>query len=241
MSATKNTAVKAPTDASPTDAPQEATTATETPQPETVAEVITREANEHAQWLVALRKATYDACDTYGICSGGRNAFLRDLGVPHNESSRRHDSTSQVAITVDPWQGLSPDDLTEAGQIKLRDSQRAKYAAIKGKTLRGIKRGADQGYLRLHDQFMTETISALGLDLSPVGNKVHMNVGSVRFHVPNGVDGSAVADAFGRVLSGALEMYLPGTYGQITVDKDSLSVHSEPDWGPSDPTETWTF
>lgn len=213
----------------------------DTPQP-TVAEVLAAEAANHAAFLNSVRSEAYTRARAWGICSSGRNAFLRDCEIPFNENSRYGDSDSQPAITVDPFNGLNPSWFTDAGLAGLVESQRDKYAAQRSKIARGILRAYKQGYGS--SEQVAEVLAALGLDTPPMTRTADIRLGDYTNITVAGIDpettAEQVAEAFREMVARNLGLYLPGWQTvKVTAGFDVVSFNEAYD--VPDSNDHWTF
>lgn len=209
----------------------------------TPAEVLAAEAAEHAAFLTKVREQAYSRSREWGICSSGRNAFLRDTGVPFNENSRYGDSDSQPAVTVDPFNGNDPSWFTDDGLLGLIERQRETYRKQRGKVARGILRANKQGY-GSSDQ-VAEALSALGLDTPPVSLTADIRMGDYTnltvTGIAPGTTAEQISDAFREMIARNLGLYLPGWQAvKVTAGLDVVGL-TEVYTADDDDDDKWTF
>lgn len=198
----KATASKAQPEAQPEVTPEATPEAT----PESTLDVLTREAAEHAAWLKQVRERALQFCADHGICTAGQSAFLTDVGIPNNSSSRRE--SRQPVITPDTL-GVDPSWLTPEGAEGMLAKQREQQAKQRAKIARGIMRGAKSGYFT--PATAGDEMTALGLEPPKQVTNGSVYLSHIYFTgLPEDVTSDQVKDAFGRVLSAAIGTYLPG-------------------------------
>lgn len=229
MTTTRKTASKAQPEATPEAQPEAQPEAT----PESTLDTLTREATEHAAWLKQVRERALQFCADHGICTAGQSAFLSDVGIPNNPSSRRE--SRQPDIPADTL-GVDPSWLTPEGAEGMLAKQRAAHAKQRAKIARGIMRGQRSGY------FTTETataeLSALGLELPKQVTNGSVYFSHISFSgLPEDVTREQITEAFSRVLSAAIGTYLPGwqhpevTGIEVTTEKAYVDdKHADDNW-----------
>lgn len=186
--------------------PEAAPEATPEATPESTLDVLTREAAEHAAWLKQVRERALQFCADHAICTGGQAAFLTDVGIPNNPSSRQE--RRQPPITPDTL-GVDPAWLTPEGAEGMLAKQREKQAKQRAKIARGIMRGAKSGYFT--PATAGDEMTALGLDTPKQVTNGSIYLSHIYFSgLPEDVTREQIKDAFGRVLSAAIGTYLPG-------------------------------
>lgn len=215
----------------------------EVPAVPTPAEVLAMEAEEHAAFLVKVREQAYTRSRDWGICSSGRNAFLRDTGIPFVETARYGNSVSQPAITVDPFNGLNPSWFTDDGMAGLIESQRAKYAAQRSKVARGILRAHKQGYGS--SEQVAEVLTELGLETPPAALTAVIRLGDYTnitvAGITPGTTSDQVADAFREMVARNLGLYLPGWQTVKVTDGFDVIGLTESYVVPAESDDHWTF
>lgn len=174
--------------------------------PESTLDVLTREATEHAAWLKQVRERALQFCVDQGICTAGQAAFLSDVGIPNNPSSRRE--STQPDIPADTL-GVDPAWLTPDGIAGMLAKQREAHAKQRAKVARGIMRGAKSGYYT--PATAGDEITALGLELPKRVTNGSVYLSHIYFFgLPEDVTSDQIKEAFSRVLSAAIGTYLPG-------------------------------
>lgn len=213
-----------------------------TPEP-SPAETLAAEAAEHAAFLTKVRNETYTRARSWGICSSGRNAYLRDVGIPFNDTSRYGDSDSQPAITVDPFNGNDPAWFTPDGLAGLIERQRDAYRKQRGKIARGILRANKQGYGSSGE--LAEVMAELGLDTPPVTLTAEIRLGDYSnvtvAGITPGTTSEQVSAAFREMVARNLGLYLPGWQAvKVTAGFDVVGLTEEYATDDDDD-DKWTF
>lgn len=227
----KATASKAQPEVTPEAQPEAQPEAT----PESTLDTLTREAAEHAAWLKQVRERALQFCADHGICTGGQTAFLNDVGIPNNPSSRRE--SRQPDIPADTL-GVDPAWLTPEGAEGMLAKQREKQAKQREKIARGIMRGQRSGYFTTDTA--TSEMSALGLQPPKQVTNGSVYLSHIYFSgLPEDVTREQITEAFSRVLSAAIGTYLPGWQHPTVTGVEVTTEKAYADDSHAD--DNWTF
>lgn len=209
---------------------------------ETPAQTFARESAEHVAWLTSVRERAYQWTREHGICSGGLHAFLRDTGIPFNDAARNATSPSQPVIT-DPGlpEGFDVSWLTDDAVSKALEVQRKRHADQRALIGAGIRRGEASGY---YGRSAADAVLAeLGLTGPNVPQQATIGMRYLTVDgIPGDVPAEKVAEAFAKIMTAAVEMYLPGTYGKLSVQPPEVTLRTNyDDNNAPSPSGGWSF